>query len=370
MGYDANEDTYATSCDEFSDSDTELSSVEQLFKGYEPSLLVLDGSDHVLFSQIDKLIDCMKKAQLVQQVRVSTAFLQGLDTAEADALFAAIAGMAPICDTLICHMHRHLPRAEMQQGGLLKCIGTISNLTLNNFILNDQLIEALGSNADLTELRAYFDSKEEASGLDPLMKTLGQSQRLKVLDVYAKEDESPHKRRRLTGEALSILCQNTALKELKLWHLDTDLTVAVAKALETNKTLERLTMTACFSKNEGYTAVAEMLKVNQGLVKIYITDIISADSCVDIAEGLRNNKTLKELELTYSAESEKVGEAMVKMLEHNTTITLLKLYMSYSFENDMSFSAEKGTEYEDTQSASDWEAKVDNYLQMNRAGTR
>lgn len=370
MGYDANEDTYATSCDEFSDSETELSSVEQLFKGYEPSLLVLDGSDHALFAQVDQLIDSLNKAQLIQQIRVSTAFLQGLETAEADAMFEAIAGLAPICDTFICHLHRHLPRTELQQGGLLKCVQTISNLTLNNFLLNDELIAALGDNGDLMELRAYFDSKEEAAGLDPLMKTLADSSHLKMLDVYVKEDESPEKPRRLTGEALAALCQNPSLKELKVWHLDTDLTVAMAKALETNKTLERLTMAACFSKNEGYTAMADMLKVNSGLIRIYLSDILSAQSCIEIARALQHNKTLQELELTYESESNRVGEAMVEMLEKNTTIKVLKLYMSYSFENDMSFSAEKGTEYEEEQADSDWEAKIDHYLRLNRIGER
>jgi hypothetical protein len=113
-----------------------------------------------------------------------------------------------------------------------------------------------------------------------------------------------------------------------------------------------------------------MLKVNQGLVKLFITDIISLESCVAIAQGLHHNKTLRELELTYASESDKVGEAMVQMLEQNKTLTGLKLYMSYSFETDMSFSAAKGTEYEDVQSDNDWEATVDHYLQMNREGMR
>lgn len=373
MGYDANEDTYATSCDELSDSDTELSSVEQLFKGYEPSLLVLDGSDHALFSQIDELIGCLKKAQLIQQVRVSTAFLKGLEISEADAVFEAIADLAPICDTFICHLHRHLPRTQLQQGGLLKCIQKLSNLTLNNFILNDQLIDALGNNPDLLELRAYFDSKEgqPTEGLDPLLKVLAHSPKLKVLDVYAKEDESPEKPRRVTGEALTALCQNPAIKDLKVWHLDTDLFVAMAKALETNQTLERLAISKCISAQDAaYVALAETLKSNRGLVQIQIMDIVSAQACIALAEGLHHNTTLKELELTYESESDKVGEAMVQMLEDNKTIQELKLYMSYSFENDMSFSAEKGTEYEETEAVSDWESRMDHFLQLNRKGER
>jgi hypothetical protein len=372
MGYDANEDTYATSCDEFSDSETELSSIEQLFRGYEPNLLVLDGSDHALFSQVDMLIDCLKAAKLIQQVRVSTAFLQGLETDEANSMFEAIAGLAPICEIFICHLHRHLPRPELQAegGGLLQCVQSLSHLTLNNFLLQDHLIAALGANPELTELRAYFDSKEEAAGLDPLFRVLAKSSKLTVMDVYAREDERPEKPRRLTGDGLSALCQSTSLKEIKLWHLDTELTIAMAKALETNKTLDRLTLTTCFSNNEGYSAVAKMLKVNSSLRKIYISDILSAQSCIEIAAALEDNKTLEELELTYESESDKVGRAMVRMLEKNTTIKVLKLYMSYSFENDMSFSAEKGTEYEEEQAQDDWEAKMDHYLQQNRRGER
>ena len=180
---------FQNSCDEFSDSESELSSVEMLFKGYEPNLVVLDGSDHALFGQIAELIDCLKSAKLIQQVRVSTAFLQGLDvvddddddgdddhktneekvldrkeqSSEAHALFTAIAGLAPICEIFICHLHRHLPRQALLQegGGLLKCVSGLSKLTLNNFLLTHPVIEALGANQELTELRAYFDTKEK-----------------------------------------------------------------------------------------------------------------------------------------------------------------------------------------------------------------
>jgi hypothetical protein len=44
--------------------------------------------------------------------------------------------------------------------------------------------------------------------------------------------------------------------------------------------------------------------------------------------------------------------------------------MSYSFENDMSFSAEKGTKYEKIKAQDDWEAKIDHCLQLNRKGER
>lgn len=407
MGYDANEDTYATSCDEFSDSESELSSVEMLFKGYEPSLVILDGSDHALFAQINELIDCLRQAKLIQQVRVSTAFLQGLDvleedevaaeapipvrrsstvtnttpgSPEANALFAAIAGLAPICETFICHLHRHLPRHDLQKegGGLLQCASSLSHLTLNNFLLTDALISALGTNPDLVELRAYFDSKEEHDGLDPLFLALAKSPRLQVLDVYAREDERPEKPRRVTGAALTSLCHNPALKELKLWHLDTDLTVSVAKALSNFTTnsdatkVEKLSLNACFVKTEGYCALAEMLKVNATLTKLHISDIVSADACIQVAAGLEENVTLQELELTYESESDKVGEAMAAMLEKNTTIRHLKLYMSYSFENDMSFSAaeQQGTVYEEAKSENDWETRIDTLLQQNRDGKR
>ncbi|CAB9511097.1 Leucine-rich repeat protein [Seminavis robusta] len=393
MGYDAHEDTYATSCDEFSDSESELSSVEQLFKGYEPSLIVLDGSDHALFTQIEQLIDCLRASKLIQQVRVSTAFLQGLDNTEDNnnnkkceethALFAAIAGLHPICETFICHLHRHLARDVIQEkdGGLWTCAKTMQRLTLNNFLLTDDLIVALGQNEELTELRAYFDSgskskdaeaaaAEDKRGLDPLFLALSKSPRLQMLDVYAKEDERPEKPRRLTAAALTALCQNPTLQEVKLWHLDTDLTIAMAKALETDKTLKRISLNACFVKNEGYSAMAQMLTVNTALEKIHISDIVSADSCIELAKALESNNTLKELELTYESESNKVLQAMVEMLEKNTTLQQLKLYMSYSFENDMSFSAEKGTEYEESQAADDWELKLDALLEQNRKGLR
>jgi len=373
MGYDANEDTYATSCDEFSDSESELSSVEQLFKGYEPALIVLDGSDHALFTQIDQLVESLRKSKLIQQVRVSTAFLQGLDNDgncdEAHALFGAISGLHPICETFICHLHRHLPRTKFQEKekGLWKCAATMQRLTLNNFLLTEELIAALGSNQELIELRAYFDSKEEEQGLDPLFMALAKSPELQLLDVYAKEDERPEKPRRVTAEALTALVQNPSLVEVKLWHLDTDLTVALAKALESPEAkLKRLSLTTCFVKNEGYAAFANMLKVNNSLEKIVIGDIVSAECCISLAGGLEENKCLKELELTYESASDEVGKAMVHMLEVNTTVQQLKLYMSYSFENDMSFSAEKGTEYEEAKTQDDWEGKLDKLLERNR----
>jgi hypothetical protein len=417
MGYDAKEDTYATSCDEFSDSESELSSVEQLFKGYEPSMIVLDGSDHALFNQIEQLIDCLRASKLIQQVRVSTAFLQGLDGVvddhdnnkdgsnrrscqETHALFHAIAGLHPICETFICHLHRHLPRDIIQEkkGGLWTCVATLQRLTLNNFLLTNDLIEALAANEELIELRAYFDSgtstsvtnkkdnnaetalsltatpvhddQEDGKGLDPLFMALAKSPKLQMLDVYAKEDERPEQPRRLTPLALTALCQNPALQELKLWHLDTALAIAMAKALETDTTLKRLALTTCFIKNEGYTAMANMLKVNSALERIIVSDIVSADSCIELALGLQHNTTLKELELTYESDSNKVGKAMLQMLEKNTTLQQLKLFMSYSFENDMSFSAEKGTEYEEAQTTDDWELRIDEYLEQNRTGQR
>lgn len=378
MGYDANEDTYATSCDEFSDSESELSSVEQLFKGYEPALIILDGSDHALFTQIEQLIEALRNSKLIQQVRVSTAFLQGLDLEgkceEAHALFDAIAGLHPICETFICHLHRHLPRDKLQekQGGLWKCAATLQRLTINNFLLTDELIEALGSNQELIELRAYFDSKEEQNGLDPLFLALAKSPRLELLDVYAKEDERPEKPRRITPEALTALLSNPSLTEVKLWHLDSDLTIAMAKALESPTCkVKRLSLMTCFIKNEGYAAIANMLKANNSLEKIVIGDIVSAESCIQLAEGLEMNKKLKELELTYESASDDVGRAMLKAMEANTTIQHLKLFMSYSFENDMSFSAEKGAEYEDLSAQDDsWEAKIDKLLEQNRTGLR
>lgn len=378
MGYDHQNDTYATSCDEFSDSESELSSVEQLFKGYEPALIILDGSDHALFTQIEQLIDALRASKLIQQVRVSTPFLQGLDNdgdcEEAHALFSAIAGLHPICETFICHLHRHLPRHKLQEkdGGLWKCAATLQRLTINNFLLTDDLIEALGSNQELIELRAYFNSKEEEKGLDPLLFALAKSPKLQTLDVYAKEDERPEKPRRVTAEGLTALLHNPTLTEVKLWHLDSELTVAMAKALESpDCKVKQLSLMACFIKDDGYTALANMLKVNNSLEKLVIGDIVSAESCLRLAEGLEMNKCLKELELTYESASDDVGKAMVKALEANTTIHYLKLFMSYSFENDMSFSGEKGAEYEDV-AAQDgsWEAKIDKLLDQNRAGAR
>lgn len=375
MGYDANEDTYATSCDEFSDSESELSSVEQLFKGYEPALIILDGSDHALFTQIDQLIDALRASKLIQQVRVSTPFIQGLDNdgkcEEAHALFDAIAGLHPICETFICHLHRHLPRAKLQdkEGGLWKCAATLQRLTINNFLLTEELIEALGSNKELIELRAYFDSKEEEKGLDPLFMALAKSPRLQLLDVYAKEDERPEKPRRVTAEGLTALLHNPTLTEVKLWHLDSDLAVALAKAMESpNAKLKRLSLMSCFIKSEGFTAIANMMKVNTTLEKLVIGDLVPAECCIQFAEGLEKNRTLKEFEMTYESASDEVGQAMVKALEANTVITHLRLFMSYSFENDMSFSGEKGAEYEDVSAQDDsWETKIDKLLERNRA---
>ena len=421
MGYDANEDTYATSCDEFSDSESELSSVEMLFKGYEPNLVVLDGSDHALFGQITELIECLKTAKLIQQVRVSTAFLQGLDVVdddddddeaqdslkeqspEAHALFRAIAGLAPICETFICHLHRHLPRQALQQegGGLLECVQQLPKLTLNNFLLTLPVIEALGKNHELTELRAYFDTKDKNNAmdasiqqhhqsgsrrgsvqrdlvsLDPLFQALAQCPKLQVLDVYAKEDERPEKPRRVSGEALTALCHNPALKDLKLWHLDTALVQAVASALTTSG-LQSLSINKCFVQTEGYVALANMLKTNASLTKLHISDIVSADACLAFADALADNTSLEELEITYESNADAIGQAFVDLLETNKTLKQLKLYMSYSFENDMSFSAVAkdelggGVEQPEQPAAavSDWETRMDELLQSNREGTR
>lgn len=420
MGYDANEDTYATSCDEFSDSESELSSVEMLFKGYEPNLVVLDGSDHALFGQITELIECLKAAKLIQQVRVSTAFLQGLDVVdddddndedaklslkeqspEAHALFRALAGLAPICETFICHLHRHLPRQALQQegGGLLQCVQQLTKLTLNNFLLTQPVIDALGANHELTELRAYFDTKDKNNAmdasiqhhgtrrgsvqrdlvsLDPLFQALAKCPKLQVLDVYAKEDERPEKPRRISGDALTALCHNAALRDLKLWHLDTALVQAVAAALTTTTNLQSLSINKCFVQTEGYTALANMLQTNTSLTKLHISDIVSADACLAFASALKDNAALEELEVTYESNADVVGQAFVDMLETNKTLKQLKLYMSYSFENDMSFSAvvkdELGGGVEQPEEPAapvgDWETRMDELLQSNREGKR
>ncbi|CAF1561785.1 unnamed protein product [Didymodactylos carnosus] len=71
---------------------------------------------------------------------------------------------------------------------------------------------------------------------------------------------------------------------------------AVANALKINRTLSRLYISNNNISNEGATSIADALKINETLTELYIGENnISNEGATSIADALKTNKTLTEL---------------------------------------------------------------------------
>jgi len=105
-----------------------------------------------------------------------------------------------------------------------------------------------------------------------------------------------------------------------------DEAIAIAQAITNNKTLKKLYINEC-EISTGTTAIANSLLHNTALEVLDMSyNAIGQDGVIAIAQGITNNKTLKELSLhgddTIDEESAMI---IMRSLHHNNYITTLWL---------------------------------------------
>ncbi|CAB9522056.1 expressed unknown protein [Seminavis robusta] len=151
-----------------------------------------------------------------------------------------------------------------------------------------------------------------------ISKALSQLPTLQVVEIVETSFPSS---RAWTGESLQCLCQSKTIQLLRIRGVrflgDEDL-VMMAKALETNHAMKELWILACEvgimatatpasetnSKDDnddgdtnGAQAMAQMLQVNTSLEILGLNRLAHKDHAIAIANGLRNNRTLRGLHL-------------------------------------------------------------------------
>ena len=165
--------------------------------------------------------------------------------------------------------------------------------------------------------------------LDPLVRGMVDLPQLRVVHLQATAMDSLGT---LSSEAVSALCQCKTLKELKLYRFDLtdDQFMTAARALETGKRLEELSLGSCNFTIVTSSALAKMLRRNSTLKLLELTpkESIEEKLLIQIAEALEENTSLTHFALDgdFGPITEPTKDAFERMLEENFMLESFRLY--------------------------------------------
>lgn len=201
----------------------------------------------------------------------------------------------------------------------------------------DILISSLPECEELTELT--FDASLSSAAVRYLSTLLRSTEMLKKLDlsvnsnygidptVKANQDEINEKLLHAVGD---LLRRNTTLTELR-YRGELFPVPGILNALEANTELRHLTLDACYTGSPAHRhpfgrALMSMLARNKGLSLLIIKGV-AIDYAVagPMSEGLKQNTTLKCLDLTDCIVSFSTLHALCSAFSVNTTLRSLKV---------------------------------------------
>lgn len=174
-----------------------------------------------------------------------------------------------------------------------------------------------------------FTEATRAPALDALVRGMVDLPQIRVVHIQAT---ALNHLGTLTSPAVSALCHSKTLKELKLlpFDLTDDQFMTATRSLETNKTLEELSLGICNFTVVTTAALAKMLRRNSILTWLELTPKgrIEDKLLMQIAEALDENTSLRHFALhgDFGPISQPVKDAFERMLEENYMIQSFKLY--------------------------------------------
>ena len=113
---------------------------------------------------------------------------------------------------------------------------------------------------------------------------------------------------------------------------------ALAEVLKTNTTLTELDLRRNFIGNEEAIVLAEALKINKTLVKLNLSENnIGNEGAKALAEALKTNRTLINLNLETNRISANGADPFVETLETNTTLIVEIFFNEFIDEDSRGF---------------------------------
>ncbi|CAB9524485.1 expressed unknown protein [Seminavis robusta] len=174
-----------------------------------------------------------------------------------------------------------------------------------------------------------FPTATRSPSLDPMVRGIAYLPQIRVVHLQAR---SVNHLGTLTSPAVSALCVSKTLKELKLFQFDLtdDQFMTASRSLESNNSLEELSLGVCNFTIVTTAALAKMLRRNSILrwLELAPKQQIEDKLLVQIAEAVEENSSLQHLALDgrFGPLSQPVKDAFERMLEENYLLKTLRLF--------------------------------------------
>lgn len=231
--------------------------------------------------------------------------------------------------------------------------GVLANSTLKEFSMeccklgNDgakEFLEVLTTNSTLTTLDLGGNNEYDESATIDLYRALSKNPNtaLTRFEVACCSVDTPAAR-----EIANFIATNTTLTTLDLKQAIPDVgIIAIAKALETNRTLTKLIIHSDRMSDVGVTEIAKMMVSNTSITYLQLYSnkeaYITNPSALAMTEALKKNTPLKYLMIGSRAINREGIESLLSSLTINTTLTDLNLsYCYYGFTEDVKTYKEK-----------------------------
>ena len=212
----------------------------------------------------------------------------------------------------------------------------IGNVTLQGFSLEEiaAFISCLRQRQSLEEIALVgckISPIARTPYLDSIVRGIVDLPQLRVVQLQATAMDSLGT---LSSAAVSALCQCKTLRELNLvgFDLTDDQFMTAARALETGKRLQELSLAFCNFNIVTSAALAKMLRRNSTLKLLELTpkDRIEEKLLIQIAEALEENTSLTHFALDgdFGPITAPTKDAFERMLEENFVLESFRLYTS------------------------------------------
>ena len=202
---------------------------------------------------------------------------------------------------------------------------TLKILNLENNKMTSEvtkvLAEIIRNNSDLEWL--YLSNNDFKSYADEVLQALKENSKLKALDLDSNNMTET------TAESIAdVIKKNPSLEQLCLADNDLKLsTNVILQALQENSKLKVLNLSKNNMTDVDVIAksLANVLKSNTSLEKLYLADNELKSSIIIIVKALQENSALKALSLSKNGLTSEVAEGLAGVVQSNTLLEQLFL---------------------------------------------
>ena len=205
-------------------------------------------------------------------------------------------------------------------------------LNLNNNNMTSQVAKHLANviknNSGLEEL--YLYSNDLRSSATVILQALKKNSKLKALNLGSNNMSS-----QVANDLANVIKNNSGLKELYLYSNDLRSSATVIlQALEENSKLKVLNLSNNNMTSQVARDLANVIKNNSGLEELYLYSNDLRSSATVILQALEENSKLKVLNLSNNNMTSQVARDLANVIKNNSGLEKLYLHM-----NDLKSSA-------------------------------